>query len=394
MSRLGVVSVLLAAALSSGASAQRIRLTASLGDLEKAVRKDSNDAAAHYNVALAYWNAKRWDDADSALHRAIRLDPQFAQAYLALSRLVYARRPQIYDEIYDQKVPEEWRARLVDSYRNYQHAFLVDPLVDLRIEAAARPGRSMWWSSSDYAEALYNYLFQGLDDVEEGKYEAAYNSLNRLYDETHPAELRDALPNWVFYYKGLAAGHIGRFDEAIGDFVRLLDRADAHTNPDSLTYYIPIEANQFRYIIGVLEMRAGRFNDAITQFRETLDKDIGMYMAHARLAEIYEQHGMAAQAVTERRLAVNANADDHSLLFDLAKTLAGTGDWGGAEQALQQAESANPRDARIPYLLGIVEQKLNQPAAARDAFTLFLSIAPSRYGPQIADARQRLDALH
>jgi hypothetical protein len=41
-----------------------------------------------------------------------------------------------------------------------------------------------------------------------------------------------------------------------------------------------------------------------------------------------------------------------------------------------------------------VEQKLNQPTAARDAFTLFLSIAPSRYGPQIADARQRLDALH
>lgn len=394
MKRFGVVTVFLGALALSSVAAQNIRLPASLGDLEKAAHKDSNDAAAHYNVALAYWNAKRWDDADSALHRALRIDPQLAQAYLALSRLVYARRPQIYEEIFDMKVPDEWQSRLSESYRNYQHAFLVDPLVDLRIEAAARPGRSMWWSSSEYAEALYRYLYQGLDDVEAGKYEAAYNSLSRLYDETHPVALREALPNWVFYYKGLAAAHIGRYNEAIGDFSRLLNRADDHTNPDSLTYYIPIEANQYRYIIGVLQMRAGSYNDAITQLRGTLEKDFGMYMAHVRLAEIYEQHGMLPMAIQERRAAVTANADDPSLLFDLAKTLAKAGQWTEAEQVLQQGGAANPRDTRIPYLLGVIEQQLNKPADAKQAFTRFLSLAPSRYAPQVADARKRLDALH
>ena len=252
----------------------------------------------------------------------------------------------------------------------------------------------MWWSSSEYAEALYRYLYQGLDDVEAGKYEAAYNSLSRLYDETHPAALREALPNWVFYYKGLAAAHIGRFDEAVGDFLRLLDRADGHTNPDSLTYYIPIEANQYRYIIGVLQMRAGHFNEAITQLRGTLEKDFGMYTAHVRLAEIYEQHGMMPMAIQERRAAVTANADDPSLLFDLARTLAKAGQSAEAEQVLQQAGAANPRDARIPYLLGVIEQQLNKPADAKQAFTRFLSLAPSRYAPQVADARKRLDALH
>ena len=196
MKRFSVVTVLLGALALPPAAAQNIKLPASLGDLEKAARKDSNDAAAHYNVALAYWNAKRWDDADSALHRALRIDPQLAQAYLALSRLVYARRPQIYEEMFNMTVPDEWRSRLSESYRNYQHAFLVDPLVDLRIEAAARPGRSMWWSSSEYAEALYRYLYQGLDDVEAGKYEAAYNSLSRLYDETHPVALRESRQLW------------------------------------------------------------------------------------------------------------------------------------------------------------------------------------------------------
>ncbi|HJQ67144.1 MAG TPA: tetratricopeptide repeat protein [Gemmatimonadales bacterium] len=375
------------------AAAQRIRLPSSLADLEKTARTDSNDAAAHYNVALAYWNAKRWDDADSALQRAIRIDPGFAQAYLARSRLVYARRPQLYEDIFDQKVPDEWRPQLAASYRDYQHAFLVDPLVDLRIEAAARPGRSVWWSASAHAEALYNYLFQGLDDVEAGKYEAAYNHLTRLYEETHPASLRDGLPNWVFYYKGLAAAHIGRFDEAIGDFLRLLERSESQTNPDSLTYYIPIESNQYRYIIGVLQQRAGRFNVAITTLRSAIEKDIGMYAAHMRLAEIYERHGMMPQAINERRQAANANADDPSLLLDLAKTLAQAGNWSEAEPLLQQAMAANPRDARVPYLLGIAEQRLNKPVEAKRAFTRFLTIAPSRYSTQISDARQRLSTL-
>jgi tetratricopeptide (TPR) repeat protein len=375
------------------AAAQRIKLTASLSDLEKAARRDSNDAAAHYNVALAYWNAKRWDDADSALQRAIGIDPGFAQAYLARSRLVYARRPELYEEIFDYRVPAEFGPRLARSYRDYQHAFLIDPLVDLRIEAAARPGRSVWWISTKYAEALYDYLYQGLDDIQAGLYEAAYNRLRRLYDDTHPVSLRDGLPNWVFYYKGLAAAHIGRFPEATEDFLRLLDRAESHTNPDSLTYYIPIEANQYRYMIGVLEMKSGRFNQAVIQFQEALKQDIGMYVAHVRLAEIYEQHGMVSQAVTERRRAADANAEDPTLLLDLGKTLALAGNWAEAEQSLQQAMAANPRDARVPYYLGIVDQRLQKVADAKQAFTRFLALAPTRYAAQIADARQRLSTL-
>ena len=141
-------------------------------------------------------------------------------------------------------------------------------------------------------------------------------------------------------------------------------------------------------------MRAGNYNEAITELRGTLEKDFGMYMAHVRLAEIYEQHGMMPMAIQERRSAVTANADDPSLLFDLAKTLAKAGQWTEAEQVLQQGGAANPRDTRIPYLLGVIEQQLNKPADAKQAFTRFLSLAPSRYAPQVADARKRLDALH
>ena len=55
---------------------------------------------------------------------------------------------------------------------------------------------------------------------------------------------------------------------------------------------------------------------------------------------------------------------------------------------------ANPHDARVAYYLGRVEEQLSKPADARAAYTRFLSIAPSRYATQIADAKQRLETLH
>jgi Tfp pilus assembly protein PilF len=59
--------------------------------LEARVRADSNDAVVHYELAMGYWSAKRWDDADRTLHQAVSLAPQYSEAYLALSALTFAR---------------------------------------------------------------------------------------------------------------------------------------------------------------------------------------------------------------------------------------------------------------------------------------------------------------
>lgn len=375
------------------ASAQRIRLPASLSDLEQRALQDSNDAAAHYNVALAYINAKRYDDADHALHQAVAIEPKFAPAWLALAQLPFLRRPSLREDVYLGNVPAEWRAPLREAYTHYQHAFLIDPLVDLRIEAMSKPARSAFWASSEEAEEIYNYFFRYLDDILEGKYEGAYNRLNQLYDAIPTQRERDGLPGFIFYYRGLSAAHIGRFTEALQDFNRLLRRAEEHFNPDSLVHYIPLELNEYRYMIAVLNQRAGDPNEAIRLFRQVLEEDAGYYMAHAQLANIYESAQRMEQAIAERRYAVNANPEDASLLLDLALTLAKAGKAADAEEPLRQAQAANPRDARASYYLGIVEQQLGKKDDARAALTRFVAIAPSRYDRQIADAQQRLATL-
>ena len=394
-SRVAVAAVVLA--LTPGrAPAQHIKLAASLENLEKTARADSNDPAAHYNVALAYWNAKRWDDADSALHRAIRIDPEFPAPYMALAFLPYARRSSLADEENEDRVPTEWKAPLEESDRQYRRALMIDPLVELRLGDAVFP------RSTEYLEAMKDFFGEwladyndGLDQYYLGKYEDAYNRFQRVYNEINGESHQKRLWNTLLYWHGLACAQVGKHDDAVQDFQLLLNRyLDAEDRKKDSTLHVPLRTNEFRYILAVMQQRAGKYNEAIDLYRQSLENDIGLYEAHVRLADIYEDHQMLPQAVSERQAAVNANPDDGTLLLSLGKTLARAGQWSDAEKTLQNAVAANPRDPRSRYFLGIVAQHQNNAAEARIALTDFISLAPSRYAPQIADAKQRLSTLH
>lgn len=390
--RLVLLTMVALAAWAAPAPAQ-FKLPKKLDELEQIARKDSNDAAAHYNLALAYWNAKRWDDVERELRLAVTIEPQFAEGWLALSRLPFGRRSKLWDDIAENRVSAEFRPKLDEAWRNYERAFIINPLVDLRIEAAARPLKSAYWTATEELTNLYEYLFGGFDDIQSGNYESAFHRFDRLINDAPTPADRDALPEFVFYYRGLAAAHIERWNDAIADFAQLLGASERGQSPDSLIYYLPIETNQYRYMMGVLYQRAGNLQDAVRYYREALENDIGLYMANSRLAGIAETNMNWPVAIKERRAAVSANPDDPSLLLDLGKTLAGAGDWTGAEQTLKQAMDANPRDSRVPYFLGIVLQQLNKKEEARASFDRFVALAPSRYARQVDNAKQRLAAL-
>jgi tetratricopeptide (TPR) repeat protein len=228
----------------------------------------------------------------------------------------------------------------------------------------------------------------------EGNYQDSYVRFQRVYNELDGERHANRLFNTLLFWHGLAAGQVGKYDDASWDFGTILTRLEntEEAAKDS-TLHLPLRTNEFRYILGVMKQRAGKPNEAIDLYRQALQNDIGLYMAHVRLAQIYEEHNSFPQAVGERRAAVNANPDDASLLLDLGKTLAHANQWIEAETALQDAIAANPRDPRPYYFLGIVEQHQNKTGEARAAFNDFIARAPSRYGPQVADARQRLNAL-
>lgn len=388
---LGVAAL---AAFPCRAPAQRIKLPASLEDLQAAARRDSNDAAAHYNVALAYWNEKRWDDVRGSLETALQIEPQMAVAHLALAFLPFAERGSLFEEIAERRVPEEWKAALEASDDHYRRAFLLDPLCDLRIAGAAVPGSATALGTArDYiAEFFFDYL-TGLKEVREGNYQKAYIAFERVVVAVDGDRHPDRIPRILRWWRGIAAAHAAKWDVAEYDLGLLMDEQQKKEEDPDRIMVLPLRTNEFRYVLAVIKDRAGKRDEAWSLFQEAANQDLGLYMANVQLARLHEAAREWNLAVKERQAALNANPDDPSLQYELGVTLARGGRWGEAEVALAAAAEANPRDTRSLYYLGIVRATLNKPADAREALERFVSLAPSRYGNQVADARRRLASL-
>jgi tetratricopeptide (TPR) repeat protein len=369
--------------------AQGINLTVPIESLEVRARRDSNDAAALYRLGLGYWSKKRYDDAERVLRVAVAIEPRFAEGWLALSVLPFARRPKLREEQARGKVPDEWKPALEEADRSIRRAFLIDPLVDLRILGVVDPPQSVMIR---VVRGHVIFVRNPFAAFEQGRYLEAFISVDQALHGPGGAVPRDSVPPGVLWFHALCAAHLERDSVAIDDLRALLDRAAAREQADSLTR-LPLRTNDYRYLLGMMYQHENRWFDAIALYRAALENDLGLYMAHVQLYRIYKARGFYDSATVESRAAVVTNPEDPSLLLEHGIMLTAAGQLPAAEDTLRRAMDADPRDSRVPYFLGLTLQLMNRPADARAAFERFLALAPSRLQDKIADARQRLAAL-
>lgn len=384
------ISVLLAGPL----NAQRIQLPYKLPELEKRATVDSLDAAAQYNLALGYWNEKRLDDAEKSLRLAIAIEPRFAPAHLALAFLPFARRPKLWGEIVNDEVPQEDVAALEQSDKEYRHAFLIDPLVDIRIIGAVTPPKPDFLLVKDVLGEAYALFLQGFTDCQQGKYDDCNGRFETLIREIDGDRFPERVPNSVLWYKGLAAAHVGKFDVSAGHYQELIQRmSQEQRKKSSELSYVPMRLNEYRYTMATVLQAEGKTPQAVAMLQEVLNQDIGYYMAHVRLANIYEASRDFSKALEERLNAVNANPDDPSLITDLGVTLGRAGQTKEAEGRFREALEANPRDVRPLFWLGLIQFDGGNRDGAKESLSKFVAIAPSRYDRQLAMAKERLAKL-
>ena len=324
---------------------------------------------------------------------AIAVDPRYAPAYLWLADLPYDRRPKLWEEERKGKVPPALVEAVRECDRLARHAFLIDPMVDFRVIGAKAPPEGMV-VIEEYGRYTTEYmLWLGLGAFGAGRYELAYGAFKTWVERAFPNQPRDSLPNFLFWYRGLSAAHERAYKVAIEDFQVLLDRSLKAERSDTLIQ-IPLRTDDFRYVLAVLHQLWGKPADAMRLYQEALAGDLGLFMAHVRLAQLYREYKMWDKAIEEAQRAVATNPDDPTALVELGVILGEAGRHAEAETALQQAAAANPRDPRAVYHLGLAQQQLAKTPAARDALARFVAMAPaSRYERQIADAKQRLAAL-
>jgi Tfp pilus assembly protein PilF len=389
--RLLVLAFLTTGLAASPLAAQRL-VNADLDDLEQRALADSNDAVAHYELGLGYWNEGRFDEAVRSFETALEIDGRFAEVYLALAALPFAQRAELWTEIAAGRVPAGLASELEESNELYRRAFRINPLVDLKILGAVTPTDSASWSAVSEQRVYYQTLSQGFADMLKGNYNGAYK---RYRDYARDIGWRDEpqlAPESLLWYRALAAAHAGKWREAGADMTIVLDRALTGQRPDSLIA-IPLNTNELRYVLASLFHEAGWFAEAEHFYAETLENDPGFYTAHLGIARIHEARGEWLSAAERCRRALDANPNDTSILHDLGVTLGRGGFFGESEQVLLRAQDTNPRDARIPYILGLVQLSWGKFDEAQESFTHFLSIAPSRMELEIEDARRRLASL-
>lgn len=327
------------------------------------------------------------------MRAAIAIDTRYAPAYLWLADLPYDRRPKLWEQERKGRVPAELRAAVEESDRLARRAFLIDPMVDFRVIGATAPPEDMV-VLPEYGRYTTEFmLWLGLGAFGAGRYELAYGAFKSWVERAYPNQPRDSLPAFLFWYRGLSAAHEHAYKVAIEDFQVLLDRSLKTEQSDTLIQ-IPLNTNDYRYVLAVLHHLWGKPADAMRLYQEALASDLGLYMAHVRLAQMFRDYKMWDQAIAEGRRAVETNPDDATALVELGVILGDAGRAAEAEETLRQAATANPRDPRAVYHLGLVQQQLAKSTDAREALTRFIAIAPAaRYERQIADAKQRLTAL-
>jgi tetratricopeptide (TPR) repeat protein len=379
----------------------KVEISVPLPELEKRVHADSNDAAAHYNVAVGYWSAKRWDEADRELRAAVALQPRFAEPHLALAFLPFVRDQHMFDAYRDQSrvlissLPEKTQAAIKQRTDQYRWAFMMDPMVDLRMIAASSTGTDYRVQDLLYGSAVGKYI-DGRDQCAAGKYADCENTMTIVIDEfLKMYKKEERVPTDAYWYAGLAAAHVKHFDVAITDFNKLISRDETMVKQVEEKGLIraPLRTNEYRYFLALFQQAAGKTDSAIATYRKAIENDLGLYMAHVRLADIYEGRKELHKAIEERRNAINANPDDPSLQMDLGVTLGKAGDFADAETALKAATDGLPRDFSAWYWLGIAEQQLGRKAEAKKAFEQVIALAPSRVPDLIVKANQRLATL-
>lgn len=386
----GAIVLTLSLLTVADAGAQRIELPVKFEQLEQVAARDSNDAVAHYNLALGHWSRESYDAAESSLRAAIALDARLARAYLALAYLPFARDETLWNDW--PEVPPEWAERLRESDRLYERAFMIDPVVELKIVGAVIPRESVLWQHSPVLADFYEHWLQAFDDFRDARYEDAYFRFNRFIRDVGGRKHLQRVPTSFIWFTALAAAHLERFDEAIELTEYLLAEALARENEGELTY-LPLQENGYRYFLAYLHQQDAAYDVAVGLYETALERDFGLYMAHVRLAEIHEARGDVAAALRERRLAVEASPDDATLSLDLGIAQAKAGRIADAKATFTAMTGIQPRDPRPYYFLGLLHQADGARDQARRALELFLELAPQRFAPQIQDARQRLAML-
>jgi tetratricopeptide (TPR) repeat protein len=288
-------------------------------ELQAVVTHSPDNPVARYNLGRAHAARGEYEQARQQYTKAIELRPDYILARLALAQL------QVMRGEFDAALKTAGQVLQID--RGSVNARL--------IESAALMGMRKYGDSRSLLDSMLKvnpnspdvHFQMGLVDLAENKYKDAEDAFRRTY-QLNPANPRGLM--------GLVETSMAQNkpDQALG-----MLRSEADKSPNNL---------DLRLSIGNIAVRAGKYDDALGEFDRVLnalDKNSrqrgDLYL---RLGETYRRKGDDAGAVSVLQKAREILPDNIMVISTLALTLDHAGRWNDARQMYEASLKLDPNN--------------------------------------------------
>lgn len=325
--------------------------------LRLAAGADSNDAFAYHAHAVRH--DVSWAEAYAAYARAWQLRPDVAEFLAAQYNTIWMAQPEDWRYRYWANERSAWKApaaAVLDSLSRTMAR--IDPMVHLEFpcDAPTSVARRRDDASAAFAYYIHNCYEQAIE-----RYAGAIAK--------HPDR------RWMRLRRAHAFYRLKRYDEAVADLEAVRDAIAAE---EAKTLEVEWEtAAWFEYAIGMVRRRQGNLDLAQAAFRAALERDLSMYMAHWRLADIAVARHDHATALAEYGLAAELEPGDGVLRHVLGSLLATARRYAEAEPHLREAVRLQPAYAQARFSHAAALDALGRGAEAREAYEAFLARAPA-----------------
>ncbi len=310
-----------------------------IDDLESAIRQAPKSPVLRLNYGLALIARRQFDQAQAQLEEAIRLNPAYVAARLALAGLHHSRGDfggarQEAREILEKVDPENLPAMLLEA----------NALAAAGERDAAR--RLLADIIREHPGSPEARIQLALLDLAERKYEAAEASFTKLY-KANPADAR-ALIGMAETYSAR-----GRYDQAIGILEKELDETPGR--------------QQIRAALAGTLFKAGRIDGAIGQFQQLIRLNPKSGDLYFKLAECYRARGDLKDAIAAYEKARDLQPADPAAHLQLAMLYDGAGRREEARPAYEQVLKLQPDNAfalnNLAYIMAETGGDLDQALA-------------------------------
>jgi tetratricopeptide (TPR) repeat protein/serine/threonine protein kinase len=322
-------------------------------------------STAHYNLGIALFAKKQFDDAIAEYKKAIELDPKFRSSYGSLGNALLAKnRPD-------------------DAITEFKKAQALDPTDAQAINGF---GKALFDKKQlDDAIAEFN---RGIEI--DPKYAPAHHNLaialaakKRLDDAiTEYKKAIDLDPDVAAFHNNLGAALAAknRWDDAIAEYKKAIELnpnvAEFHNNlgrafadknqlEDAFAEYKKAITLNPRYAdahsnLGFALQHNNQLDDAIAEFEKAIALDSKHALAHTGFGRVLNAKNQWDDAIAEFKKAIEIDPKNALAHLDFGNALAAKKQWDDAIAEYKKAIELDPKDAKAHYNLANTLPAQNQ----------------------------------